>query len=160
MIIELNEKNFNEYIAKHEKVLVFFYREKGCSFCDKMKPIVDEYALKTSDVVVGKYSLGSAPDSITEGLVERFPTFVAYVDGLPVGKQEGSMTMQKMADTFNVQQSKNEQVIPVAVENASYAQLLADKHVIIDQITSLRIHLNKLDAEISKREHLVYGLKE
>lgn len=159
MIIELNEKNFQEEIAKYPKVLVFFYRQKGCSFCDKMKPIVDEYSLKTPDVVVAKYALGQAPDSITEGVVERFPTFVAYVDGVPVGKQEGAMSIDKLANTFNAGQSEQEKQ-PVPVEQASSAQLLTDRLSIIDQISVLRTHLNKIDVELAKRERLVYEGKE
>ena len=83
MIIELNEENFKQEVSAQEKILVFFYREKGCSFCAKMKPVVEQYA---ENNVVGFYKLGAQPDSINEEFpIQRFPTFYAFVDGKAVG---------------------------------------------------------------------------
>lgn len=156
MILELNENNFKEEILKHPKVLVFFYREKGCSFCTKMKPIVKEYA-ETN--VVGYYSLGNSPDSVTEGVVERFPTFVAYVNGLAVGKQEGSMSLEQLDLTFTPEKIVRAapQQAPLEISKAPLIQLLTDEANLIDQIGPMRSHLAKIQAEIKRRQKLAMG---
>lgn len=151
-MIELNEENFKEETVQG-KVLVFFYRESGCSFCDKMKPIFEEL---DGDFVKAKYKLGSGPDSITGDIVKNFPTFAAYVDGKLVGTQEGAMSAEKCAATFvnGFIESKPKQV---SLDKAAYSQLLADEAFLIDQIGPMRMHLAKVQKEIAKRKKLAMG---
>lgn len=132
-MLELNEKNFAESIKKG-RVLVFFYRESGCRFCDEMKPVFEELE---GDFVKAKYKLGAGPDSVTKDVVVNFPTFGAYIDGKLVGTQEGAMPADKVAATFEAGfiQRKPKQ-IPLA--QASYAQLLTDEAYLIDQIGPMR----------------------
>jgi thiol-disulfide isomerase/thioredoxin len=158
MILELNEDNFKNHVSEQEKILVFFYREKGCSFCDKMKPVVAEYA---KDSVVGYYKLGNSPDSITSGLVDRFPTFVAYEKGLAVGKQEGAMSIEQLALTFTPEklQAKSTQQQPVSILQAPLVQLLTEEANVIDQIAPLMTYLKEVRAEIRRRKKAVGLLK-
>lgn len=151
-MLELNEKNFKELTATG-KVLVFFYREKGCSFCDQMKPVFEELE---GDFEKAKYELGPTPDTITTGLVESFPTFAAYVDGKLVGVQVGAMSAEKVAQTFeNGFPEKKPAQIPI--EKASLAQLITDEMALIDQIGPMRKHLAKIQKEIEKRKKLAMG---
>lgn len=151
-MLELNEKNFVESI-KEGRVLVFFYRESGCRFCDEMKPVFEELE---GDFVKAKYKLGAGPDSVTKDVVVNFPTFGAYIDGKLVGTQEGAMPADKVAATFEAGfiQRKPKQ-IPLA--QASYAQLLTDEAYLIDQIGPMRAHLAKIQKEIEKRKKLAMG---
>jgi hypothetical protein len=162
MIIELNEKNFKEEVSKQDKILVFFYRETGCSFCTKMKPVVAKYAESN---VVGMYKLGQAPDSVTEDIVERFPTFMAYEKGLAVGKQEGSMSIEQLALTFTPDkiQAKSQdprQPGPLTIETAPLVGLLTEEANLIDQIGPLKEHLTKVRAEIKRRKQLAGIIKK
>jgi thiol-disulfide isomerase/thioredoxin len=151
-MLELNDKNFKE-LTEAGKVLVFFYREKGCSFCDTMKPIFEELE---GDFVKAKYQLGPTPDSITQGLVESFPTFAAYENGKLVGVQVGAMEIEKLAKTFeNGFPEKKPAQIPL--EKASMIQLISDEATLIDQIGPLRSHLAKIQKEIAKRKKLAMG---
>jgi thiol-disulfide isomerase/thioredoxin len=152
-MLVLNEKNFIDLTAAG-KVLVFFYREKGCSFCDDMKPVFEELE---GDFLKAKYELGPTPDSITKGLVESFPTFAAYVDGKLVGVQAGAMPADKIAKTFEngFNEKKSEQV---PLEKATLMQLIADEAFLIDQIAPIRVHLNAIQAEIKKRKELAGAL--
>lgn len=161
MILELNEKNFKDQINDKDKILVFFYIEKGCSFCDKMKPIVAKYAESNT---VGMYKLGQAPDSITEDIVQRFPTFVAYEKGLAVGKQEGAMSIEQLALTFTPDKIPSKdpgpQPGPVTIETAPMVQLLTEEANLIDQVAPLLDHLAKVRAEIRRRKRAAGLIKK
>lgn len=138
---KVTEETLKEFVSKG-KSLVFFYLEKGCSFCDQMKPVVEEYA-KTRDVQVLWYELGQTPDSVTKGLVRKAPTFVAFKDGAIVGKLEGVQSLEQLD---NIDQPK---FIPV--EEATLEQLLKDEAYLIDQIFPIKTHLLKVQAEIKRR---------
>ncbi len=148
-MIKLKEENFIQSVASHAKVLVMFYREKGCSFCDKMKPVFED--LEESGFVKAKYELGDAPDSVTQGLIERFPTFVAYANGEFVAKQEGVLTPEQLVNTFSPEKLPKK---AIPLEKATMAQLLIDEAALIDQIYPLKDHLNKIRAEIEKRRNV------
>jgi len=156
MILELSEKNFKEK-TKAGKVLVFFYRESGCSFCDKMKPVFEELE---GDFVKAKYKLGQSVDSITNGVVQNFPTFGAYVDGVLVGTQEGAMSAEKCAATFDngfIVRKSAQAPAQIPVEKASLVQLLTDEAQLIDQLGPMRQHLNTIQKEIERRKKLAMG---
>jgi hypothetical protein len=150
-MIELNEKNFKEELSKHPQVLVFFYREKGCSFCDQMKPVFEAH---DAPYTKAKYALGSAPDSITSGLVERFPTFATYAYGEFIAKQEGVLSGEQLDNTFNPEAIKPKQV---PVKQAPMSVLLNDEALLIDQIYTLKVGLLELQAEIAARKKIVNG---
>lgn len=150
-MLELNEQNFKEELAKHPQVLVFFYREKGCSFCDKMKPVFEEH---NAPYLKAKYKLGPMPDSITEGLIERFPTFVSYAYGEMIAKQEGVLTGEQLDNTFNPEAIKPKQI---PVKQAPMSMLLNDEALLIDQIYPLMLSLKEIQAEIKARKELVNG---
>jgi thioredoxin-like negative regulator of GroEL len=163
MIVEngvyvLNEENFEKFITETKKVLVFFYRESGCSFCDKMKPVIDSLVLEEKDFLVAKYALAASPDSINQKYpIERFPTYYAFVDGKPVGKQEGAMPMDQLFLTFTPEKLPPKQV---PVEKATMLQLLSDEAILIDQIAPIRLQLSKIQKEIAKRKKLAIGSLE
>jgi len=149
MMLELNESNFKDALAEHVKLLVFFYRESGCSFCDKMKPLVEEYAKEN---VVGMYKLGQSPDSVNAQFpVERFPTFYAFIEGQAVGKQEGAVPYEHLELTFTPEKLPPKQV---PIEKASSLQLMTDEANLIDQLAPLRGHLAKIQKEIARRKKL------
>ena len=147
----LNEKNFKEELSKHPQVLVFFYREKGCSFCDKMKPVFESH---NAPYVKAKYELGPTPDSVTGGLIERFPTFVAYAYGEMIAKQEGVLSGEQLDNTFSPEKLAPK-IIPV--KDAPMQILVADEMKLIDQIYGLKLALNEVQAEIQKRKSIVNG---
>lgn len=147
----LNEKNFKEELSKHPQVLVFFYTEKGCSICDKMKPVFKNH---NAPYVKAMYELGPTPDSITGGLVERFPTFVAYAYGEMIAKQEGVLSGEQIDNTFNPEKIPPKKI---PVKEAPMAILIADEMKLIDQIYGLKLALNEVQAEIQKRKSTVNG---
>lgn len=145
-MLELNESNFKEALGLNPKLLVLFYREKGCKFCDQMKPVFEEYSKKSEDVVCGMYKLGDMPDSIaTAELVKKFPTIVSYANGNIVNVETGT----------GVDLSKMFTPKAVPIDQAPLAQLLADEAALIDAIYPMKQHLLKVQAEIKKRKESV-----
>jgi len=146
MILILNETTFEKALQDNPKLLVFFFREKGCSFCDKMKPIIHELGNEEKDYVLAEYALGTSPDSINAKYpIERFPTLYAFVDGKVVGKQEGSMPKEQVALTFTPEKLPPKQI---PITNLSMLQLMTDEANLIDQIAPIRAHLAKVQKEI------------
>ena len=138
----LNELNFKKSIAG-KKIIVMFYREEGCSFCDKAKPVFESYEGNEK----GMYALGMAPDSINEEFpIERFPTFYAFENGKAVNKLEGVPTHEKLDQMFAPKVIKPEE--------APMVMLINDRAILIDKIAELKTHLNNVISEIKKREDL------
>ncbi|HND36770.1 MAG TPA: thioredoxin family protein [Nitrosomonas sp.] len=148
-MLELNEQNFDKALQENEQLLVFFYREKGCSFCDKMKPVVEKYA-ETRPFTVAKYALGQTPDSVNEKFpIERFPTFYAFQKGQVISKLEGTQTEAKLDSMFAPK------IVPI--EEAPLSMLLNDEVKLIDAIYPMMLDLKKVQAEIKKRKEIFNG---
>jgi thiol-disulfide isomerase/thioredoxin len=152
--MKVDEKSFERVLTSEKPALVFFYREKGCSFCAKMKPVVAEYEKAHPEVAVFHYELGGQPDSITLDLVKNFPTFAAYVDGKLVATQEGVLTVEGLHLTFSPDLIPPKQI---PIENASMLMLMTDEANLIDKIYPLKVQLSKVQAEIKKRKSLISG---
>jgi hypothetical protein len=148
-MLELNENNFKEELSKHPQVLVFFYREKGCSFCDQMKPVFESH---NAPYTKAKYALGASPDSITNGLVEKFPTFVAYAYGELIAKQEGVLSGLQLDNTFEPEKIPKK---VLKIQEAPLHVLMADELNLIDQIYGLKRQLVDIQSEIKARRDLV-----
>jgi len=144
-MLTLNQENFNEALKENPKLLVLFYREKGCSFCDKMKPIFEAHS-ESSEEVCGIYKLGNAPDAIaTQELVKSFPTLVSYVNGQIMNVEAGA----------NVDLKKMFMPKSVPVSQAPLAQLMVDEAALIDAIYPMKLHLEEIQKEIKKRREFV-----
>lgn len=138
----LNEKNFNETLKENPKLIVLFYREKGCSHCDKFKPIFQKYS-ETSEEVCGMYALGDSPDSVaTADLVKSFPTIVSYLEGQIFKVEKGANV--KLEDMFKP--------VIIPIEKSSLLDLLTQEAQLIDAIFPLKQHLLKIQEEIKKRK--------
>lgn len=156
MKIIADEKSFKSVIEGRAKVLAFFYVEKGCSYCDQMKPIMDELS-NENDIVF--YKCGddlktAKPDSVTGTLVKAFPTFAAFDGGKLIATQSGGMSAEQVMNTFNPELLPKK---PKKLEQASMLELLTDEANLIDQIAPLRSHLAKVQKEIEKRKKMAMG---
>jgi hypothetical protein len=115
-----------------------------------MKPVVALYAESN---VVGMYKLGQYPDSITKDLVQKFPTFVAYEEGVLKGKQEGAMPIEQLDNTFNPSKSS----VPTGmtpINEATMLQLQSNEALLIDQVSQIRGLLREVQNEMKRRRKL------
>ena len=156
MKIIVDEKSFKDQIKAYNKVLVFFYVEKGCSFCDQMKPIMDELS-NENDIFF--YKCGddlktAKPDSVTGKFVKSFPTFAAYEGGELIATQAGGMSAEQVMMTFTPDLLPKKQK---SLAQATMLELLTDEANLIDQIAPLRSHLAKVQKEMEKRKKQAMG---
>lgn len=143
-MILLNEQNFNAILKENPKLLVLFYREKGCHHCDKFKPIFQKYS-ETSEEVCGMYALGDMPDSIaTEELVKNFPTIVSYLNGQILKVEKGANV--KLEEMFTP--------VVLPIEKTTLLDLLTQEAQLMDAIFPLKQHLLKIQEEIKKRKNV------
>lgn len=151
MKIELNKENFKEEIAKHQAILVYFYQEKGCRFCDLMKPYMDKYS---EENVLGMYKLGDFPDAITKEFCpnQAVPKYWAFVEGQPVGFQSGAMPIEDVVLAFTPDKIPPKQL---PLEKMSLTNLVADEMAMIDAVAPMMSHLKKIQKEIKKRKMML-----
>lgn len=156
MKIIVDEKSFNDQVKAYPKALAFFYVEKGCSFCDQMKPIMDELSNEHNILFYkcGDDLRSAKPDSVTGQLVKAFPTFAAYDNGNFIASQSGGMSAEQVMMTFTPDLLPKKQK-PLA--QATMLELLTDEANLIDQIAPLRAHLAKVQKEMEKRKKQAMG---
>ena len=101
-MIEINKDNFKaEVLEAKGHVLVEFYRAEGCPNCDKMNPLVDQFAKENPEVKVCKYVCGKDPDEITmQYQFKLFPGIFSFIDGEPVRGFYGLKTPEQMTTVF------------------------------------------------------------
>ena len=101
-MIEINKENFDaEVLQAKEHVVVEFYRAEGCSNCQKMTPIFEQFEKENPEVKVVKYLCGAEPDEITKKYqFKMFPGIFSFIDGKPVRGFSGMRTPEQMSTVF------------------------------------------------------------
>ena len=158
-MLELNELTF-EVNTKEGKTLVMFYKEKGCRFCEVMKPIfktLDEDAAKP--FLCAKYevtdTLEMMPDKVMQGLgVKSWPTFVAIEDGVIVGAHEGFLRPEQLPLVFTPQLLPQKKKNPRSLR---MGDLKALELSLVDQLAEIKEYFGMVKAEIERREKLANG---
>lgn len=77
MIIELNEKNFNEHVNTGLK-LVEFYAD-WCGYCKKQRPILEE--LSKNNIWIGTVNVDNNPEIADKYGIDGYPSFILFKDG-------------------------------------------------------------------------------
>ena len=85
MIIELNEKNFEENTKSGLKLVEFF--AKWCGYCQKQRPILEE--LSNNNIWIGTVDIDENPELTKKYNISGFPTFVLFKDGKVISTLPG-----------------------------------------------------------------------
>jgi thioredoxin 1 len=88
--VELNEKNFEEVVAKSEIVFVDFWAA-WCAPCRAFAPTFERASEKHPDVVFGKVDTESAQELAGAFQIRSIPTLMIFKDGLIVFAQPGAL---------------------------------------------------------------------
>jgi thiol-disulfide isomerase/thioredoxin len=156
-MIILDEKNFDNEVLSARRVLVYFYQESGCRFCDMMKPFIKEHSEnKDLGFEIAKYAIQINPDEITTrfNLQQTVPAFFAFEDGKLVGEYRGALNFNQIPLVFTPEKLPFR---PTPLVKLSLGQLLNEEALLIDRIAPIREQLGKVQAEISKRRKLAEG---
>lgn len=97
-IIQLNDNNFNNEIAKGI-TLVDFYAD-WCGPCKMFSPVVEEFA-KETDIKVGKVNVDLAQATAMKYNVMSIPTVIIFKDGQPVSTQVGYVPKEQLKAIVN-----------------------------------------------------------
>ncbi len=100
MIIELNERNFDENIKSGLKLVEFY--ATWCGYCQKQRPILEE--LSKNNIWIGTIDVDKNPEIVKNYNITGFPTFVLFKDGkvlstLP-GYHEKSQLLAKLMNNL------------------------------------------------------------
>lgn len=100
MIVELNEKNFDENIKSGLKLVEFY--ATWCGYCQKQRPILEE--LSKNNIWIETIDVDKNPEIVKNYNITGFPTFVLFKDGkvlstLP-GFHEKSQLLAKLMDNL------------------------------------------------------------
>ncbi len=94
-VVELNESNFNEKIARGVALVDFW--APWCGPCRMQGPIIDQLADKVSgDILVGKVNVDDAPSVAARYSVRSIPSLFLLKDGSVVEQYVGVQTLDKL----------------------------------------------------------------
>ncbi len=91
-VVDLNSRNFDDFISKSDKPVLVDFWASWCAPCMYMHPIVEKMASKYG----GKMEFARVNVDKNLELARRFnitgiPTFIVFVNGKPKGIQVGAM---------------------------------------------------------------------
>lgn len=83
MVTELNESNFDSFIAENKKALVDCWAP-WCGPCRRMGPIIEEVAAEAKDVGVAKLNTDQNQAIGARFNISAIPTLLVFKDGVLV----------------------------------------------------------------------------
>jgi len=99
MVVELNENNFENEIAKGIVVVDFW--APWCGPCKKMGPVVDKIATENTSIVVAKVNLDESPNLANKYSVLSIPTIIIFKDGQFFDQVVGLCQEQKIIEKID-----------------------------------------------------------
>lgn len=85
MIVELDEKNFEENTKTGLKLIEFF--ATWCGYCQKQRPVLEE--LSNNNIWIGTVDADKNPDIVRKYGINGFPTFILFKDGKVISTLPG-----------------------------------------------------------------------
>jgi thioredoxin-like negative regulator of GroEL len=139
MVTELTKENFDsEIIGCDRPVLVKFYSEVGCGYCDKFKPIYEKFAETHPNIkccAFGVPTLGTPKNEVHAKFeIKAYPTIICIIDGKLIKKEEGGLSVKQMEDMTKTLQN-------ISLEELTEAKL-------------------DLDIELSTKRKEMYGIEK
>ena len=100
-MIELNDKTWNDFISKNEKVLVDVYGD-SCGPCQRMEPIlIEAESLNRDRVAFAKIEGVMNMDSVAQYGISGVPTLMYFKSGKLIHRETGFRTQDEIQDGIN-----------------------------------------------------------
>lgn len=100
-LTELNSENFDNFISKHEVVLVDVYAE-WCGPCKMIAPILEKVSREHHDKVrIGKLNVDHNNEIASELGIRNIPTLLLYRGGERVATKIGSLSEEAIISMFS-----------------------------------------------------------
>jgi thioredoxin 1 len=98
MALEINEGNFDELVAKSDKVVMIDFWAEWCGPCRMVGPIVAELAEQyEGKAVIGKLNVDDNPVITGKFGIRNIPTILFLKNGEVVDKQVGAVPKSVLA---------------------------------------------------------------
>jgi thioredoxin 1 len=90
MVNELNEQNFDDFIAKADKAVAVDFWADWCGPCRMLSPVLDEIANEmSSDLIIAKVNVDQNPALASRFGVSSIPAVHVIKQGSSVGQSLG-----------------------------------------------------------------------
>ncbi|MDD3164506.1 MAG: thioredoxin [Oscillospiraceae bacterium] len=96
VMIELTKENFQSEAVQSEQVVLVDFWADWCGPCRMLSPVVEQYALDTPAVKVGKVNVDEQMDLAMQFGVSSIPTLIVFRDGVPAAKAVGVIDMEQL----------------------------------------------------------------
>lgn len=92
--VVVNDSNFSQVLSTPKAAVDFW--SPTCPYCMTYKPVFEEVAATTGDVLMATANVNDAPASAGQYGIGAIPATIFFVNGKEVGRVEGSMSKQDL----------------------------------------------------------------
>ena len=89
-VLNITKENFEQEVAKSEKVVLLDFFASWCNPCRMVSPIIDEIAEENEHITVGKVDVDAQMELATQFQVYSIPTLVVLKDGKILKQASGA----------------------------------------------------------------------
>ena len=102
MAQEINDGNFEELVAKSDKVVMIDFWAEWCGPCRMIAPIVDEISKEfDGKALIGKVNVDENPDITRKLKIVNIPTLLFFKNGGVVDKIVGASSKSTITSKLN-----------------------------------------------------------
>ncbi len=101
MALEITKANYDEVVAKTEKLVVIDFWAEWCGPCRLIAPFISELAKEyEGKAVIGKCDVDDNPDIATKYSIRNIPTILFVKNNEVVDKLVGAVQKAKIAEVI------------------------------------------------------------
>jgi len=102
MVLEVDDRNFNEAVISSEKPVIVDFWAEWCGPCRMIAPIMEEISQEYTDkVVVAKCDVDNSPQITLKYGIRNIPTVLFFKDGKVADKQVGAVPKDNFVAKLN-----------------------------------------------------------